>query len=92
MTARELAIRKTLALFSRAEPRDFTDVYALHQQFDRAELLHLAADNDAGFESAVFVRMLRSHRRLRDDDFPRTDVTIQDLRSYFDDWADVLDS
>lgn len=27
---RELAIRKTLALFGRAEPRDFTDVHALH--------------------------------------------------------------
>lgn len=35
----ELAIRKTLALFSRAEPRDFTDVHAIHQHFDRHEIL-----------------------------------------------------
>lgn len=84
---RELAIRKTLALFGRAEPRDFTDVHAIHRHFDRAEILAAAAAADAGFDLAVFIQMLRSHRRLRDEDFPSTDVSVSELRSYFDDWA-----
>lgn len=61
------------------------------KRFDRAELLQAAAEDDAGFDLAVFVQMLRSHRRLRDGDFPHTDVPIEDLRAYFDNWANDLD-
>lgn len=88
----ELAIRKTLALFSRAEPRDFTDVHAIHQHFARHEILAEASRADAGFDASVFVQMLRSHRRLRDEDFPRTTVDVSELRAYFDAWAEELDS
>lgn len=91
LPARELAVRKTLALFSRAEPRDFTDVHALHQHFDRAELLQAAAEADPGFDLEVFVQMLRSHRRLRGDDFPTTSIGVNELRAYVDAWADELD-
>lgn len=87
----ELAIRKTLALFGRAEPRDFADVYALHQQFDRADILLEAVDTDTGFDLQVFVQMLRSHRRLRDEDFPKTTARVEELRTYFDAWADQID-
>ncbi|GAA1520499.1 hypothetical protein [Nocardioides humi] len=83
-------MRKTLALFGRAEPRDFTDVYALHQGFDRAELLVEAAEADEGFDLQVFAQMVRSHHRLRDQDFPETGIAIDDLRAYFDDWAGEL--
>ena len=87
----ELAVRKTLALFGRAEPRDFTDVHSLHELFDRDELLHAAAQGDGGFDVQVFVQMLRSHRRLADEDFPMTAVTVAELRAYFDAWADRLE-
>ncbi|HSV38065.1 MAG TPA: nucleotidyl transferase AbiEii/AbiGii toxin family protein [Nocardioidaceae bacterium] len=87
----ELAVRKTLALFGRAEPRDFTDVYTLHQHFDRDEILHAAAHADSGFDLQVFVEMLRSHRRLADDDFPRADVSVNELRAYLDAWAKRLE-
>lgn len=87
----ELAVRKTLALFGRAEPRDFTDVHALHQRFDRDEILHAAARADDGFDLQVFVQMLRSHRRLAQDDFPISTVPIAELRAYFDIWADGLE-
>lgn len=86
----DLAVRKTLALFSRAEPRDFADVHAIHQYFDRSEVLGAAAAADPGFNPSVFVQMLRSHQRLRDDDFPPSDVSITELRAYFDAWADEL--
>ena len=87
----ELAIRKTLALFGRAEPRDFTDVYNLHGTFDRDEILEAAAQTDPGFDRLVFAQMLRSHRRIRDDDFPHSGVTVDELRAYFDSWADEIE-
>lgn len=87
----ELAVRKTLALFGRAEPRDFTDVHSLHGRFDRDELLQAAAQADAGYDRHVFVQMIRSHRRLDDEDFPVTAVTVAELRAYFDAWADHLE-
>jgi len=89
--ASELAVRKTLALFGRAEPRDFADVHALHQRFERSEILRAAADADDGFDLRVFVQMLRSHRRLRDEDFPPLSMPVDALRAYFDAWADELD-
>jgi hypothetical protein len=50
LASRDLATRKTLALFGRAEPRDFTDVYALARRYGRDTLLAWAADSDRGFD------------------------------------------
>lgn len=87
----ELAIRKTLALFGRAEPRDFVDVYVLHQRFDREETLGKAAEADPGFDLAMFAATLRTHGRIDDQDFPDVGVPITDMRTYFDAWADEVD-
>ena len=46
----ELAGRKLVALFDRAEARDFTDVYALAARFGTDTLLSRAAEVDAGFD------------------------------------------
>ncbi|NBY12194.1 MAG: hypothetical protein EBQ75_04475 [Actinobacteria bacterium] len=40
----ELAGRKLLALFDRAEARDFADIYALQTKFDKSTLLARASD------------------------------------------------
>ncbi len=48
LSPRDLAARKTLALFGRAEPRDFTDVHALAQRYGRDRLLRWAAEDDPG--------------------------------------------
>lgn len=87
----ELAIRKTLTLFGRAEPRDFVDVYVLNQRFDRADTVRTAAEADLGFDLAVFAQTLRSHRRIADQDFPDVGVPIAEIRAYFNAWADDLD-
>lgn len=87
----DLAVRKTLALFGRAEPRDYVDVYVLNQRFNREDILGKAAAADQGFDQGVFVQALRAHRRIRDADFPDIGVTIEDIRSYFDAWADELE-
>jgi hypothetical protein len=55
-----------------------------------AEILPAAVQADAGFDLDVFIDMLRSHRRLRNEDFPDADVNISELRAYFDAWADQL--
>lgn len=86
----DLAVRKTLALFSRAEARDFTDVYALAQKFDRDEILEAARAADLGFDLTVFTQMLRAHRRLNDDEFPGDGQPVEGIRAYFDEWADDL--
>jgi len=88
-TGFELAVHKTLALFGRAEPRDFSDLHALHQHIDRGEILTAAMQADTGFDLGVFTQMLRSHRRLADEDFPSA-PSVSELRTYFDAWADNL--
>jgi hypothetical protein len=87
----DLVVRKILALFGRAEPRDYIDVYVLNQRFNREDTLDKAAEADQGFNQDVFVQALRAHRRIRDADFPDIGVAIEDIRSYFDAWADELD-
>jgi len=62
----ELAGRKVVALFSRAEARAFLDVYALLRRFDRSTLLKLAWEIDRGFDLAVFADMLHSVDRHTD--------------------------
>lgn len=90
LAASELAVRKTLALFGRAEARDFTDVFMLHQRFDRDDLISRAAELDAGFDLQIFTQSLRAHRRLSDDLFPDIDVPVAHIRAYFDAWAEEL--
>lgn len=80
----DLAVRKTLAQFGRAEPRDYVDVYVLDQRFNREDTLGKAAAADQGFDQGVFVQALRAHRRISDADFPDIGVAIEAIRSYFD--------
>lgn len=86
----ELAVRKTLALFGRAEPRDFIDVYVLNQRFDRDDTLRRACEADPGFDLEVFAQILRSHRRLDEGDFPDIGVSVPVVRDYYENWADRL--
>jgi Nucleotidyl transferase AbiEii toxin, Type IV TA system len=57
-SAEELSGRKTIALFDRAEARDFADVYVLAARFGREALLRSTAEVDLGFD-------VESDRRLR---------------------------
>lgn len=91
LAASDLATRKTLALFGRAEPRDFVDIYVLAQQFGKEQLVAWAAEGDAGFTLPTFATMLRSHARLADEDFPEIGAPIETIRAYFAAWATELD-
>lgn len=61
----DLAADKTLALWGRAEPRDYLDVIALRERYGGPRLLELAAEKDRGFTLETFIKALRSIRRLR---------------------------
>ncbi|MGV9297001.1 nucleotidyl transferase AbiEii/AbiGii toxin family protein [Amycolatopsis sp. NPDC003676] len=88
----ELAGRKVVALFDRAEARDFTDVYALSATYPKDLLLALAAQQDPGFDTAVFRDMLASLSRFGDRDLPITLAEVPALRSFFATWSAELTS
>ena len=84
----DLAGRKVVALFDRAEARDFADVYDLVTRYGTERLLELAADADHGFDLAVFADMLDSHARFTDNEIPAADVPA--VRSLAATWAAAL--
>jgi predicted nucleotidyltransferase component of viral defense system len=86
----ELAGRKVVALFDRAEARDFADVYDLLRRFDKGELLGLAWEIDGGFDLDVFVDMLRSIERHDDALLAAGGAPPEAVRSTFLAWAQDL--
>ncbi|GAA4994637.1 hypothetical protein GCM10023317_23460 [Actinopolymorpha pittospori] len=78
---RDLATRKTLALFGRAEGRDFADVFQLAARFGRDRLIGWAHDQDPGFVRSVFADMLASLERRPDRDLPMHSSKIKELRA-----------
>ena len=87
LSSRDLAARKTLALFGRAEARDFADVYDLAQRYGRDRLLDWAASDDPGFDKQVFAEMLISIDRFTDQELPVDSGRASTVRDYFLDWA-----
>lgn len=87
---RDLAARKTLALFGRAEARDYADVYDLARRYGRDQLITWAAADDAGFDRRVFASMLSAIERLTDDDLPVPAQRVYAVRAYFGAWAAEL--
>jgi predicted nucleotidyltransferase component of viral defense system len=88
----ELAADKMLALFSRAEARDFVDVHQLRSRYSRAELSSLATRKDPGFHAEGFVDALTSISRHDRTEFDVDDGTFRLLRHEFAGWREELRS
>jgi len=86
----ELAGRKVVALFDRAEARDFADVYALARRFSQSELLAQAMLVDRAFDDGVFAQMLGAVSRLADADLSVAAREVDALRAFFRQWAAEL--
>jgi hypothetical protein len=86
----ELAGRKLLALFGRAEARDFADVYVLAQHFGKQALIEQAETLDAGFDHSVLAQMMRTVKRFDDPEIPLTADDLRLARAFFADWAGEL--
>ncbi|MGH8966988.1 MAG: nucleotidyl transferase AbiEii/AbiGii toxin family protein [Actinomycetes bacterium] len=88
----ELAGRKVIALFDRAEARDFADVYSLAQRYTKLLLLTRDAEVDGGFDLAIFADMLDTLSRFTDAEIPVRLAEINPLREFFTQWATELRS
>ena len=64
LSRQELAVDKLLAVFGRAEPRDFLDLVHLEPRYGLAELCRLAVEKDHGFRADVLRAMLERFERL----------------------------
>lgn len=83
----ELAGRKLLALFGRAEARDFADVYVLAQRFGKDALIQQAQTLDAGFDLSVLAQMIGTIRRFDDREIPLAPEELSRARTFFSEWA-----
>lgn len=86
----ELAARKLLALFGRAEARDFADVYRLATRFGKEVLVEQARALDAGFDLSVLSQMMGTIDRFMDDEIPLPGSDIPTARAFFSAWAAEL--
>lgn len=86
----ELAARKLLALFDRAEARDFVDVYVLSSRFDRSRLLVDAARLDDGFDTEILGRMLRTVTRFDVEALRPLEAESDAIIDFFLGWSDEL--
>ena len=92
LSARELAVDKILAIFGRAEARDFIDLAALEPHHDLLDLCQLAREKDLGFRIDVFCDMLQRFDRLDRDEFDVDDATYRALERSVTRWAATLRS
>ncbi len=74
LSAEELAADKLLAVFGRAEARDFVDLEALEDRFGLDRLFELAGEKDRGFAPTAFAEMMDRFGRLGRAEFQLDDV------------------
>ncbi len=86
----ELAARKLLALFDRAEARDFADVYVLAQRYGKRVLLERAAALDHGLDPTVLGQFMSTLSRFDDPDIPVAAARVAPLRAFFSEWQAEL--
>jgi hypothetical protein len=75
-----------LALYGRAEARDFVDVYRLRAIYPRARLFELASEKDRGFVADAFAKTLTSIGRRDRMEFQCDDATFSAIQTEFAEW------
>jgi hypothetical protein len=86
LSGEELAVDKVLAIFGRAEARDFVDLIELEPRYGLDRLCQLAAEKDRGFTPSVFAEMLDRFQRLRRDEFDVDDADYVRLTAAVEGW------
>lgn len=89
---RDVGVGKLVALFDRAEARDFTDVFEFSAYYDRGELLALAQKRDGGLHAGDLAERCR---RMTDhylaDDLPEGYRERHvEIRAFYQDWREEL--
>ncbi|HWF21270.1 MAG TPA: nucleotidyl transferase AbiEii/AbiGii toxin family protein [Acidimicrobiales bacterium] len=88
LAGKELAVDKVLAIFGRAEARDFIDLSAVEGRYGIENLCELAADKDPGFTPIMFARMLSRFDRLGRQEFEIDDDQFALLGSAVQAWRE----
>ena len=86
LAGEELATDKVLAVFGRAEARDFVDLRAVESRYGLRRLCERATEKDPGFSIEVFNDMLNRFSRLRRDEFELDNSAFADLRNVVGEW------
>ncbi len=86
----ELAADKTLALFGRAEARDFVDMHHLAERYGLERLCELAFEKDRGFTPAGLGEAMSRFDRLDPAEFDLPDLTLAQLRAEVARWRRTL--
>lgn len=89
LTGEELAVDKLLALFGRAEARDFVDLMAIEGVYGFDRLCKLAAEKDRGFDPGVLAEMLGRFGRLRPEEFGLDDAQRERLGQRVQEWREL---
>ena len=79
----ELAVRKLLALFARALPRDFADIWTLTKDGGFSELVAQAPLHDPGFDKLVLAEMIGALDNFSDDRVPVDGEDVEAVRDFF---------
>lgn len=90
LSLEELAADKLLALFDRAQARDFVDVAALVERFGLERLCELAKEKDPGFSRPVLRDMLGGFDRFDQTDFGLDDAAYAQLARQVRQWHATL--
>ena len=83
-----VAVDQLLALFGRAEARDFVDLMSVADRYGLDPLFDLAAEKDHGFDARVFAEMLGRIDRLPRAAFPLDDTRYDELQVAVATWKD----
>lgn len=89
---KDVAVGEVVALFDRAEARDFADVFAFARRFDREDLLRLARARDDGLqEHDLAERLRRVTEVLGPLQFPESErARFDEIRAFYVDCREQL--
>ncbi len=90
LSGEELGVDKVLAIFGRAEPLDFIDLFSIESKYGLEFLCRLAKEKDPGFSLDVFVQMLSSFGRFRRSEFDLDDSTFEELCDRINKWLKLI--
>ena len=90
LAGEELAVDKVLAVFGRAEARDFVDLAAVEGRYGLDRLCSLASQKDSGFDPGVLTEMMKRFDRLPRDEFELSDVGYERLAATVGRWRALV--
>lgn len=86
----ELAGRKLLAIYDRAEARDFSDLFLLASRFSKEVILACALELVVELDQHHLAQMFDSISRFEDLEIPVAADTIADMRNFYEEWSNFL--